>query len=257
VADQAADPAFVICGIEHSGTTLLSDVFRQVPGLGSGFETGVLLADSPASFRSLPVFAAEFGKNWGLGEADIAFICGAADFPAFYRRLAQRSGVLAPGVTRIFDKTPRYMLALGACLARSPAPFIVTFKDPRAVLHSAWSRAGRPPFMAWLDSVEAETLGYLGALYAQYRRERGNPRVLFLPLEALCLSAGESCARAFAHVGVAWDTGYLVLRETQYAPTYGRTIQVGQPFAYRREWAGEAMRAVETRFAALADWFHG
>ena len=47
---------FIICGPEHSGTTLISDIFRQVPGLDSGFEVGVLLADTPVSSRLLSRF---------------------------------------------------------------------------------------------------------------------------------------------------------------------------------------------------------
>ena len=31
---------FLVCGVEHSGTTLVSDLFRQIPHCESGFEVG-------------------------------------------------------------------------------------------------------------------------------------------------------------------------------------------------------------------------
>ncbi len=254
-APAAAFPSFIICGIEHSGTTLLSDLFRQVPGLGSGFEVGALLADRPSAFPTVEHFG-DFAGNWGLGPHDVDFICAAPDFPTFYRRLMERAGVLPPGTAAVFDKTPRYLVALSDCLRRVPAPFVVTTKDPRAILHSGWVRDGRPPLMPWLDDVQPERLAYLLRLYAQYRRHRTDARVLFMPLERLCLAAGESCERIFAHVGQSFDPRFFVLRGIDNRATHGSSIQVGLPFAYRHDWPQAAIRTVETRFAALQDWFH-
>lgn len=31
-------PTLVICGLEHTGTTLISELFRQIPHIDSGFE---------------------------------------------------------------------------------------------------------------------------------------------------------------------------------------------------------------------------
>jgi hypothetical protein len=243
--------------VEHSGTTLLSDLFRQVPGLGSGWETGVLLADTPAAFPKEAEHFSDFAEGWGLGEHDIEFLCAAPDFPAFYRRLAQRAGVLPPGTTRIFDKTPRYLVALKHVLGRAACPFIATYKDPRAILHSTWTRAGRPPVMAWLDSVEEERLGYLLSLYEQHMLHRMERRVLFMPLERLCLAAGQSCELVFDHAGFAFDPRYLVLRGIESRATHGSSIQAGQPFGYWMDWPKPAIRAVEMRFSVLDAWFYG
>ena len=257
-AGEARDldgPAFVICGIEHSGTTLLSDLFRQVPGLGSGWETGVLLADTPADFPGVEHFSG-FAESWGLGAHDVEFICASPDFATFYRRLAQRAGGLPPGTTRIFDKTPRYLVALKDVLGRTGCPVIATFKDPRAILHSHWVRAGRPPVMAWLDAVEEERLGYLLSLYEQHMLHRMERRVLFMPLERLCLAAGQSCELAFSHAGFVFEPRYLVLRGIDNRATHGSSIQAGQPFLFWRDWPQAAVRAVEARFSALDGWFY-
>jgi hypothetical protein len=248
-------PSFVICGVEHSGTTLLSDVFRQVPGLGSGFETGVLLADAPADFPHTEHFQ-DFAENWGLGPGDVAFLCAAPDLETFYRRLAQRAGTTPPDTVRIFDKTPRYLVALKDVLGRVPCPFIATYKDPRAILHSTWVRQGRPPILPWLDGVHTEQLGYLQSLYEQHQTHCLERRVLFMPLERLCLQAGHSCEMLFDHVGIPFDPGYLVLRGIDNRATHGGTILVGTPFAYRRDWPRAACRAVERQFAALDRWFY-
>ena len=109
-----------------------------------------------------------------------------------------------------------------------PAPFIVTYKDPRAILHSGWVRAGRPEVMGWLAWVEAEMLGYLLALYEQQELHRMQRRVLFVSLEALCLATGQTCEQAFEHAGLAFDPGYLVLRGTNNRATHGGTIHGGR-----------------------------
>ena len=251
----AEPPAFVICGVEHSGTTLLSDIFRQVPGVGSGFETGVLLADAPSDFPGMEHFE-KFAENWNLGSHDVEFICDTSDFTTFYRRLAQRAGILSPDANIIFDKTPRYLVALKDVLGRVQAPFIATYKDPRAILHSSWIRAGRPPLLPWLDQVEPERLGYLLSLYEQHQIHRMERRVLFMPLERLCLAAGTSCEQIFDHAGLRFDPRFLVLRGIDNRATHGSSIQAGQPFGYRLDWNPTEIRQIELRFAALQGWFY-
>ena len=54
----------IICGMEHSGTTLVSDLVRQTGAYESGFEIGVLLEDSPKAFS--PAGAILFKYDCGL-----------------------------------------------------------------------------------------------------------------------------------------------------------------------------------------------
>ncbi len=99
---------FVICGLEHSGTTLLSDIFRQVPGLDSGFEVGVLLCDSPRQFPRRQPFYKHMRPGWKISPEDLQRCCAVDTVGEFYAELHRRSGVLKEGTIDIFDKTPRY-----------------------------------------------------------------------------------------------------------------------------------------------------
>jgi hypothetical protein len=247
---------FVICGIEHSGTTMVSDLFRQVPGVGSGFETGILLADTPADFAGVATHFKWFRDSWGLSAEDVTALCASPDFGQFYTQLAARARILPPGTHTIFDKTPRYLVALKDCLGRVSAPFIATYKDPRAQLHSDWVRAGRPEAMAWLDAVTAEKRGYLLALYEQYQMHRMERRVFFCALEALCLRTARTCTAMFEHAGLHFHPRYLAFRNLHYANTRGTSISAAIPFTYLHEWTPDIIREVEIRFAALDEWFY-
>ncbi len=87
-------PKFVIGGVEHSGTTLLSDIFRQVPGLDSGFEVGVLLCNTPKEFRTFKPFIDQMPAGWGLTEEDLDYICDTDSFQDFYERLYEKSQII-------------------------------------------------------------------------------------------------------------------------------------------------------------------
>ena len=256
-ADTACGPlGFVVCGVEHSGTTMVSDLFRQVPGVGSGFETGILLANSPAEFVQIEPHFTWLRDSWLLTEEDAAVICAAPDFVAFYSLLAARAAILPPGTRMIFDKTPRYLLTLNECLGRVRAPFVATYKDPRAQLHSDWVRAGRPDVMPWLDEVTDEKRGYMLALYKQFQLHRMERRVFFCALESLCLRTARTCTAMFEHVGLEFHPRYLNFKNLQHNSARGTSISTGIPFTYMHDWSPEVIREVETRFAALDEWFY-
>ncbi|MDA3857602.1 MAG: hypothetical protein PF480_05060, partial [Roseovarius sp.] len=142
---------FLICGLEHTGTTLISDLFRQVPQLDSGFECGVLLRDSPAQFRDLKPFVSNMKAGWGITEADLDFCCAAPDFPTFYARLMDASTVIAPDTRAIFDKTPRYLSELSSVLGRCECPVVISHKDPRAIVCSDFKRTKGVSFDDWYE----------------------------------------------------------------------------------------------------------
>lgn len=246
---------FVICGIEHSGTTLCSDLFRQAPGIDAGFELGVMLAATPRGFPGVDSHFQYLGPGWGLADGEVAWACDTEDFAEFYRRLLIRARYLKPGTRVIFDKTPRYFAHLTDCLARTPAPFIATYKDPRAIVHSDYLRAGAPEFFSWFAAYAEAKHSYLRGIYAQFLRHRGNARVLFLALEQICLAAGETCRAMFAHAGIPFDPGYLVLRDKRYPNTREASIAAGIPFLWRRDLPDGAADAVRARFAEFEAWF--
>ena len=249
---------FAICGPEHSGTTLVSDLFRQVPGVDAGFEVGVLLAASPRGFPALAVHAEITCWGWGVDAATLARCCDTDDFAVFYDRLEAASTVLRPGTRTVFDKTPRYLAALQGCMAKLAVPFFIVFKDPRAIVHSDWRKAGRPGFDAWFAAYAPDKLGYLRHLYAQYRlaAEPADPRVCLLRLEDLSLDARRCCERMYAHVGYAFDPAYMVLQGVRYENTRHGAISAGEPFAYLASFNEAERRRVTTVFAELDDWFY-
>jgi hypothetical protein len=162
---------------------------------------------------------------------------------------------LPPGTRTIFDKTPRYFVALKECLGRAQVPFIALYKDPRAQMHSDWVRAGRPDVMAWLDAVTDEKRGYMMSVYEQYQTHRMERRVFFCALETLCLRTARTCAAMFEHVGLEFHPRYLAFRNLQYG-TRGTSISAGIPFTYLHDWSPAVIREVETRFAGLDEWFY-
>ena len=104
--------------------------------------------------------------------------------------------------------------------------------------------------MGWLDGAMAEMFGYLQSLYEQYEYHRMDRRVMFVPLEALCLAPGQVCAQVFHHAALEFDPGYLILRGIENRATHGSTVMAGLPFAWRRDWPPEAARTVQAEFSA-------
>lgn len=253
---EAAALRIVICGLEHSGTTLCADLLRQADGLDGRFELGVLLGASPRDFPRVPDFYQYFAPSWGLAPADERTVLDTDDFAAFYGRLLARSAALRPGTTTLFDKTPRYLSVLSACLARVQAPFVVTWKDPRAIVHSDFQRAGAADFDAWFADYAHPKLAYLRQCYAEFQRHRAAPRVLALPLEELCLAAGASCEKLFAHAGLRFHPRYLALRDLRYPNTRPGSVNAGAPFEFWHAFSRLHIAAIERHFAEFGDWFY-
>jgi hypothetical protein len=250
--------SLVICGIEHSGTTLVSDVFRQVPGLDAGFECGVLLCETPRAFPDRQPFFGNMLQGWGIDEVSLRECCDTDDFDEFYARLAARSSVLGQEVTRIFDKTPRYLLQLPACLGRMNVPFICTYKDPRAVVYSDFMRAKPDSFDIWYEPYRTAKKRYMRELYSQMtaRQEDRHGRVLSVSLEDLCLNARHILERMFAHVRLPFSLDYVLIEKRRYAHNRENTISAGVAFQYRRGLSKAQLSQIERDFSPFAAWFY-
>jgi hypothetical protein len=246
---------FVICGTEHSGTTLCSDLFRQVPGVDAGFELGALLAASPRGFPAVASHFPYLEMGWGVDADGATWACDTDDFAVFYERLQARAKYLPAGTVTIFDKTPRYLAHLSACLERISVPFIVTYKDPRATVHSDFVRSGEADFFAWFEGYVPGKLAYLRSAYGEFLRHRADARVFCLSLETLCLEAGRSCEVMFAHVGMRFERRYLVLQGLRYPNTREGSISAGIPFGYLHALSPAMIAAVERAFGELDGWF--
>jgi hypothetical protein len=249
---------FVICGIEHSGTTLISDLFRQIKGVDAGFEVGVLLCDTPRAFRKFVPFSQNILKGWEVTPAELDHCCDTDQFGEFYQRLLAACKTVAAGTTITFDKTPRYLSSLDACMAKVDVPFIVSYKDPRAIVYSDFVRAKADSFDNWFRQYLPLKLKYMKSLYNQYKAaiEQREARTCFIALEDLCLKARESCDRIFAHVGHEFKLEYLVLQNLRYEHNRSTSISASIPFEYRKAFAPHVQQTIRTEFAACENWFY-
>jgi hypothetical protein len=245
----------VICGLERSGTTLVSELLRQVPGVDAGFEIGVLLGDTPRDFPGLAPYATELRTHWDLTTPTLAFCCDTEDFAEFYRRLQSATPVLRPGTQAMFDKTPRYATRLRDCMDKIDVPFIVTSKDPRSVVFSDFKISGADDFDRWFEGYAPGKIGYMRLHYEAFKRVQGDARLCKVRLEELCLQPRATCARLFAHVGVHFHLGYLAFRTDRFPATRSGSITAGAPFEYMTGLGIVRCRRVARVFAEFDEWF--
>lgn len=250
-------PKFVICGIEHSGTTLLSDVFRQVPGLDSGFEVGVLLAKSPREFRMLEPFISNLKSGWGITDAQLDAICNTDNFDDFYFRLRQESRIVDDN-DEIFDKTPRYFSQLQNCITRVPCKFIAVYKDPRSLVFSDYKRAKPNDFDQWFDDYAPKKMKYLAAIYKQYElcKNATTNRTTLVSLEAIALDTRKTFDRLFAFVDLEFKKDYLLLKNMRYKHTKETYVSSKIPFEYMEALNKHQEDKISRYFSSLNDWFY-
>lgn len=246
----------LICGLEHTGTTLLSDLFRQVPGLDSGFECGVLLGDSPADFLDMSPFSNNMLKGWGISHAQLEACCAEPDFDGFYTQLMKVSSVLSPGTSAIFDKTPRYLSDLTSVLGRSKCPVVVSYKDPRAIVFSDFKRAKISDFDSWYDRYRTPKLRYVRTCYNEFIRHVDNPRVTTIGLEDLAMNSRATMERMFAHVGETFRLSYAIIDTLRYANVKNKVVSADIAFEYVGRLPQAAQDRIMTDFGHFTAWIY-
>lgn len=246
---------FVICGVEHTGTTLISDLFRQIPSIDSGFEVGLLLADSPQEFHTLDPFAKNMLEGWGITAQQFATCCQNSNNEAFYKSLMEASPVLPESTKQIFDKTPRYLSELTSCLEKTDVPFITSHKDPRAIVYSDYKRSNSDDFYSWYETYLPGKLQYLSSCYKQQHLHRNNKRVASVSLEDLALNARQSMEYIFDHVGLHFKLEYLVMNNLRYKNTKSTSVSIPIAFAYQNALSSDIKKTIETDFSNLSTWF--
>jgi hypothetical protein len=251
-------PSFVICGIEHSGTTLLSDIFRQVPTIDSGFETGVLLVDSPREFRNKEPFISNLAPGWRLKPNDLDTVCDCDTFDEFYERLWQLSGVVDHSKTIMFDKTPRYFSTLSSCMQRIDCRFIASYKDPRAIVASDYNRAKPNDFLSWFYGYAPDKKKYLRIIHTQLKLIQQGllPNALAVSLEDVCLNTRSTLGLLFDHVEQSFDLQYLLLKNLRYRHTKLPYISSNIPFQYLDTFNREQLELIEQEFSEFDLFFY-
>jgi len=250
-------PKFVICGVEHSGTTLLSEIFRQVDGLDAGFEVGVLLTDNPREFRNYHPFIDQMPEGWGLTEEDLDYICDTDSFETFYERLYERSKVIKKPC-EIFDKTPRYAWALDTVMEKYNGKFICTYKDPRALVWSNYKRYAKQneDFIRWVEDNLPTFKRYWLKIYNNYQKFKNNNNVRLISLEDLTLNTKNVLKDLFDFIEVHFKLDYLFLSKPRYSHVRADYISIKIAFEYRYNLKKEEMKIIEEYFRDLAEWFY-
>lgn len=254
---------FVICGLEHSGTTLVSDLFRQIEEVDSGFECGVLLGDSPRDFHKIQPFYNNICAGWEVDEQALERACTSDSYIDFYQSLYQSSGFQDPKVKYLFDKTPRYFQKLFECQEKAGVPFIATFKDPRSVVYSDFKRTGQgKAFEEWYETYKAPKLQYLSKIYQnsylrwKLNRDEVGSTIMCVAIEDICLSARETVEQMFSFVGFDFEIGYLLMKNLRYSHTRVPEISSRIPFEYLEKFETEQIKKIEDDFQSLSDWFY-
>lgn len=248
----------ILCGYEKSGTTLLNEILRRHPKLDSGFEVGVLLADSPREFRQIQPYFAFFRSTWKLTREDMRYICDTDEWGEFYRRSRERSPVIVDKRSLIFDKTPIYMRHLCLVLDKVPGiPCIVSVRDPRALLLSwaRWSGQTADP-ATWIEEHFASNIerftsyaeGYRGAL------ARHGDSILLNRFEEFCVDPVAGARRIFRFLGLEFAEEYLTFSSEHFV--YGNTVST----EYVAPYAGTLPVALCERILAatsdFAEWHY-
>lgn len=254
---------FIICGLEHSGTTLLSDIFRQVEGLSSGFEVGVLLGKSPKDFPNIQPFYDNMRVGWKIEPDTLKQICNTDNFADFYDKLKTNSGVIKPEIKSIFDKTPRYFTDIYGCYEKAKVPIVGLYKDPRSLVYSDYKRGGKDKdFYSWYENYKEGKLRYLNSTYNNsYLKWKNNfnntqNKILCISLEEICLNTRETLEKIFSCVGYKFNLDYLLLKNLRYQHTRQPQISSRIPFEYIECLTKEQKVLIQKDFAVLEDWFY-
>jgi hypothetical protein len=187
-------------------------------------------------------------------------ICDCDTFDEFYDRLWHSSTVVNHDKTIMFDKTPRYFSSLESCSKKLDCPFIATYKDPRAIVASDFSRANinASDFNDWFDAYAPAKKKYLRGIYGQLKNSiQGDiPNALALSLESVCLDTRQSLEKVFAHAGAKFDLSYLLLKNLRYHHTKLPYISSNIPFQYLEVFNKIQIRRIEKRFEEFDLFFY-
>lgn len=214
----------IVTGLEHSGTTAISQLVMGAPNLYGAFETGALMADTPADFaRVVPWFGQMSMSHrtslcYGVAPEDRETMLRAPCFARFYRLLRRFSPLYTGPNARswVVDKTPAYIYNLTAIMRKTPGvPVIVTQK-----------------------SLAAQQLSYRKRRIQDGRLERGMAelaraqrtfprRIHVVNMTAMKVDPDATMARAFAFLGLPWESS---------AAAMARLVAKGEAIGRQKLW---------------------
>jgi len=253
------DLSFLICGLEHSGTTMASDLFREHPEVESGFECGVLLCNNPSEFLNFTPFCNHMAVGWGINKEDLVYVCQATDFESFYQRLFERSSIVQTNKPKfIFDKTPRYVTQLETVQSKLDLPAIVLIKDPRSLALSDFKRSGKKikDIDIWYDSWKEPKRLYMQSAYQGYQYAWESERCHVIRLEDVCFNAKASVKLMFEFVQLEFKCEYLDLRNKRFGNTSGSSISVNSCMQFMSTLPEHIQSKIKEDFSEFDRWFY-
>ncbi len=234
----------VITGLPRSGTTVLSEVFRQVPGLFSGFECGFLLYDRPIDFinpkAKYKVHYQILKNSWALTDRDVHYICKSRKWEEVYSKLIERSPKVRDKHVSLFDKTPYYMLHLKKVLKKiNGVKVIVVLKDVRSLY---WSYKKRGTLEAGLGHLKTLTDKFANTLLSY--ADKG--KIFLLHYEDMCLKPEQEIKKVFDFLNLDFKCNYLIFNPEYPVNVYGQGIGNSHAFTYKNHLLDEDYDAIST-----------
>ena len=251
--------SFLICGLEHSGTTMASDLFREHPDVESGFECGALLCENPSDFLTLTPFRNHMAVGWGISEEDLIYSCQAPSFEYFYQRLFERSSIIQSKKPKfVFDKTPRYITQLKAVQSRLDLPAVVLIKDPRSLALSDFKRSGKKieEIDDWYESWKKPKHLYMRSAYQGYQYAWESDRCKVIRLEDICFNAKGTVQSMFEFAQLEFSCEYLDLRSKRFGNTSGSSISVNSCMQFMGALPKRIQSRIKDDFSEFDGWFY-
>lgn len=231
------DLACVVCGIVHTGTTIMLKMFLQHPQILGPAEGHILRAQTPRHLRNMEQRKNRTFKGlWKLSKEDFLTVTDHEDFNSFFHDLRMRSPVIKDKTARLIDKTPSYVYKLDQCLDKTEdVPFIVMKKDPRNYCYSLSQR--RVP---WDKIIRLYKHSYETMLSKCLKQYPG--RVLVVQWEKLVMNPEKTMRKVCAHVGIPYD-------ENAYTKEFfEKKIKKGRLCSYKK-MKPSRLKNVKTAFA--------
>lgn len=252
------NPLFaLVCGFEHSGTTLVSEILRQHPQLDSGFEGGFLLNNEPKEFLTTEPFYTNSKKGWGLKDEDFSYICNGDNWAEVYLRIRERAEVIKNKNVSLFDKTPRYMQKLPNVLERVPdIPCLVIVKDIRSVFWSSYKRA-KMTMDEWHKKIFKRTCNHTLSYAKGWKEaiEKGlEKRILLIKYEELCLDQKTEVKKIFDFLGREFQESYLTFNNPKYNNVYGGDISTQYLTEYKGNLPEYICEEILELTSEYSDW---
>ena len=220
---------FIICGLEHTGTTLVSELFRQIPFCDSGFECGILLSEKISSFKNFEPFYTNLMNGWKINDKKLIEACETNNLIEFYDFIYKNSLLFDELPVIRFDKTPRYISQLENVYNKFPVPIIATCKS---ILSIAWSDYKRSKYFStneidkFFNSYVKSKKSYLNTVSAGYEFAQSSELCRIIHLEDLCFNAYEESLKIFNHCNQVFKKEYFVLKNKRFKNTRGNSINI-------------------------------